>query len=216
MSKSSQPSDAEWPEGVRASIPPNDVQSDGFDRDLALAMLLLNHVCSVDSGCDPQSAPLPETRGFPVWVNCSDIFVWGSSDAEILPYDQLEPLYTLWRHGPHWSGAIWCMIARKEMPQRPVEDVIRSEGIWDLDALKAEHGLRANYDDGLAMVEARQKYTIYCQWENANGRTPMKFDPSWWEGWQRFADQNSGWETDEWKATIKTLKERFESENGYK
>ena len=216
MSESSQPSNAEWPEDIRASIAPGDIETDGFDQDLALALLLLNHVCSIDINCDPKGASLPESRSFPIWVNCSDIFVWGSADAESLPYDEVESLYTLWRRGPHWGGAIWCMIARKEMPQGPVEDVIRSEGIWDLDALKAEHRLRANYDDGLAVVESREKYAAYCKWEEDCGRTPVPFDAQWWEGWRRFTEHNSGWETEEWKATIKTLKERFESENGYR
>src|SRR5687767_4933683 len=84
-----------------------------FQEDLALALLLMNGevILADDRLC----------------VNCSDVFVWGSSDEESLPLDEFEPVYRIWRERP-WGAQIWCLIRRKQMPQEPVEQAMRKAG----------------------------------------------------------------------------------------
>ena len=121
----------------------------------------------------------------------------------------------MWWKDRSWGRAVWCLIARREMPQEPVEVVIRRERIWDLDALVCQHGLRPNHYDGVRMVLARRKYEVYRRWELENGGMPRAFEANWWEGWERFKTENAGWETAEWRAADMILIERFERENGF-
>lgn len=50
-------------------------------------------------------------------------------------YKEIENLYRHWQKDPCWGPAVWCITQRKQKPQQPVEDAIRKQGIWDLDAL---------------------------------------------------------------------------------
>ncbi len=114
-----------------------------FEPDKAVAHLLLNDVIFLNSNW--WRAPgerkhtgwtAEEAELISVNVDCSDVFAWGCSDAETLPYDEVENLYRAWKKDPGWGPAVWCMMRRNQMPQKPVEDAIRTAGIWDIDALK--------------------------------------------------------------------------------
>ena len=114
-----------------------------FDAAKALAVLLAHEVVFVNSNWWHESWPEEAQKSIAVCVNCSDVFAWACSDAERLPYDEIESLYIHWELDPDWGPAIWCMKRRNQMPQKPVEDIIRKLGKWDLDFLQ----LGANTQD---------------------------------------------------------------------
>jgi len=107
-----------------------------FEKDKALAHLLLNDVVFVNNHWWKKDLPEKFKESISVNVNCSDVFAWACADAEELPKKEIETLYRMWRKDPVWGPSVWCMIQRKKMPQPPVEMVIRELGIWDLDTLK--------------------------------------------------------------------------------
>ena len=85
MSNTDDFSTIKWPSDVVSSVSPNDVFSrGGFDPENALAMLLLNGVCSLPDS-RPDEPQKPGGGHFPLYVNCSDIFQWGCTDCEPLP-----------------------------------------------------------------------------------------------------------------------------------
>lgn len=206
-----------------------------FEEEAALAHLLLNEQVFVNShwwkfskgGSDEGGKWKAVPREDATWteeeskmisfnVICNDVFAWGCSDAETLPYDEIKSLYRMWRKDPAWGSAVWCMIQRKEMPQRPVEKRIREAGIWDLDLLKGDHGMNVNHYDGISGVIAGQKYEVYCDWERSQGNDPAPFDAKWWDGWKRFTVANPGWCDTAWKEKQDRLCNEWRSENGFK
>ncbi len=118
-----------------------------FSEDEALAVLLARNVAWIVDLSD-HSAGTPGDV-LTIGVNCSDVFAWACSETERLPLDQVENLYGHWTKDPGHGTDVWCIVRRREMPQRPVEEAIRKAGIWDLDALRAGHGLRPNRYDGV-------------------------------------------------------------------
>lgn len=208
-----------------------------FEEEAALAQLLLNEVIHLNSfwwkyeelGEYDQEARRFAMNAKPdaTWtkeesqlaslnVGCNDVFAWGCSDSEELPYLEIENLWRMWRKDPAWGSAVWCMIRRKHMPQRPVEKRIRDAGIWDLDALKLEHGLNANHYDGISHVMANQKYEAYCAWERSQGLDPMPFDAKWWDGWKRYTTANPGWNDAAWKAEQDRRCDQWRQANGFR
>jgi hypothetical protein len=190
---------------LKRSLEDSDIEGVGsageafFRHDRALALMLMNGVVLVVDN--------------KVCANCSDVFVWGSSDEEELPLDEIEPLYRLWRERP-WGSSIWCLIKRKQMPQEPVGEAIRKAG-WDLDALKDRHGLRNNEYDGIGLVLARRKYAVYSNWERDRGREPRPFDAHWWEGWDEYRAAHPDWPAEHWKAEDRRLCDEWRQRNGY-
>lgn len=106
-----------------------------FEAEPALALLLANDVVFLNSYWMEEEWPKAAKDAINIIVNCNDVFAWGCADGERLPYDELENLYKMWKKDPAWGAAIWCMIQRKQMPQKPVEERVRKAGIWDLDKL---------------------------------------------------------------------------------
>lgn len=94
----------------------------------ALALLLLNEDIVLLSN---------EGRIVPM-VNCSDVFAWGCADAEDIPLlgfdDEMEKpfwdLYEMVRGDPKWGSTQWCILKRKQRPQKPVERDMRDQGVW--------------------------------------------------------------------------------------
>lgn len=107
-----------------------------FEEGVALAHLLLNDVVFLNDHWWEKEWPEEACKRTSINVNCNDIFAWGCADAESMLHDDIENLYRMWSKDPAWGAAVWCMIRRNQMPQKPVEDRIRKAGIWDLDALK--------------------------------------------------------------------------------
>jgi len=115
-----------------------------FDAAKALAVLLAHEVVFVNNNWWRKSWSEEDQKSIAVCVNCNDVFAWACSDAERLPYDEIESLYIHWELDPEWGPAIWCMKRRNQMPQKPVEDIIRKIGKWDFDFLQ----IGANTQDG--------------------------------------------------------------------
>lgn len=110
-----------------------------FEHEDALALMLLNDVVFLNGLChryhsEPFSPDEPsEVSGLvSIHVICSDVFAWGCADAENLPYREIENLYRFWRKDPNWGPAVWCMVRRNQMPQKPAEEIIAAQGIWNL------------------------------------------------------------------------------------
>lgn len=124
-----------------------------FEEDRGLAVLLnagAVFVMPLNRGDgDAPDAP----RRTALLVACNDVFMWGCSDCDHLPHDQIETVYRMWLKDPCWGTAVWCCQLRKEMPQRPVADSIRKGGIWDIDAM----GLDVNAYDEVCRKHAEAK-----------------------------------------------------------
>ena len=82
-----------------------------------------------------------------IFVICNDVFAWGCADAEDLPYEEIENLYNMVKKDVNYGSTIWCIIQRKELPQKPVFERIQKEGIWDLHQLQKEYNLEENRYD---------------------------------------------------------------------
>lgn len=109
-----------------------------FQTENALAILLLEEVLFTNSMWWEKDLPDWAKKRTGLFVNCNDIFAWGCADSEDIDYEEIETLFRMWEKDPEWGPAIWCIIKRKEMPQKPVEEKIRKAGIWDLDTLNLE------------------------------------------------------------------------------
>ena len=103
-----------------------------FDSEIAFAHLLISDVVCI-SGSDEDSLIVAS-------VNCNDVFAGYAADCELLPYSEIENLYDMWDTDVEFGAAVWCMKRRGRMPQKSIEDMIRKQGIWDLDSM----GLAAN------------------------------------------------------------------------
>lgn len=100
-----------------------------------LAILLAEGEVFINNGWwDSEKGTWPKDS-ITVHVNCNDIFEWGSADAEDLKYSEIDELYEYYLKDPKWGTAAWCIKKRKQMPQKPVEEHITQEGIWDLKGL---------------------------------------------------------------------------------
>lgn len=106
-----------------------------FEEERALALLLVNDVIFLNDHWWEDDWPEGAKKVTSLNVSCNDVFAWGCSDAEEMPHDELKNLYRMWRKDPEWGAAVWCMLQRKQMPQKPVEDIIRRAGIWNFEEL---------------------------------------------------------------------------------
>ena len=186
-----------------------------FDDEAALAVLLLDSVIFINSCWFKEGWPDDAKESTYLGVSCNDIFAWGCSDAEDLPYEELRSLYDHYIKDPVWGSAIWCMKKRKEMPQRPVEAEIRLGGIWDLNTLKTEFNLRPNCYDGISHILAKLKYDTYSQWKKDNGEKPIIFDSNWWEGWKEYTLFHPDWYSNGWKISEDDAINTWKKENGW-
>lgn len=113
-----------------------------FEEESALALLLINEVIFLNDHWWEKEWPEAARGVTSLNVSCNDVFAWGCADGEELPYRDIETLYRMWRKDPVWGSAVWCMIQRNQMPQKPVENIINKAGIWDLSALQLGENTR--------------------------------------------------------------------------
>jgi hypothetical protein len=126
-----------------------------FEDEAALAHLLVNQVVFLNSHWWEKEWPEDARKRTSINVNCNDVFAWGCADAESMLHDDIENLYRMWRKDPAWGAAVWCMIRRNQMPQKPVEKIIRAAGIWDLDALRlGDNTMEADVQAFMASLRA--------------------------------------------------------------
>ena len=105
-----------------------------FNRDVALALMLMNGVVFVHSFWwkEKESKWTKEEANYTsISVNCNDIFAWGCADSEPLPCDEIEKVYKIWKNDESWGTAKWCAIKRNMKPQLPVIELMKREGAWD-------------------------------------------------------------------------------------
>jgi hypothetical protein len=74
-----------------------------------------------------------------LYVNCNDLFYWGTADAESLPNDEIGNLYRMHMNNKKWGSSKWCCLKRKLRPQVPIVEDMKKDGFWDaeLEALEA-------------------------------------------------------------------------------
>jgi hypothetical protein len=176
-----------------------------FEKKMALAHLLMNGVVFLNSFWWEESWP-EECKKLPsISVNCNDIFLWGCADGETLNYSEIEDLYKKWKKDPSYGPAIWCIIKRKQLPQKPVEDSIRKAGIWDLDALTEEHQIRPNRSTFYNRNNGELKYKWYSDFVRSKGEEPKPFDDkSWW------GEIPTGFDSSPYKNELDTLMVEFD------
>lgn len=68
-----------------------------------------------------------------LFVNCNDVFYWGTADAESLPHSEIEHLYKLWKENPKYGADKWCCLRRKLRPQVPLVKMMKDDNYWDAD-----------------------------------------------------------------------------------
>lgn len=64
--------------------------------------------------------------------NTSDLFAWGYSCADIIEDDaHLAKIYDAWKKKGHLGVLAWQCKHENQKPQKPMEDWMRNEGVWD-------------------------------------------------------------------------------------
>lgn len=97
-----------------------------FEDELALAYFLAENIILL----------MANTKTITLAVNCSDIFYWGSADAEFISPEELDTLWQYYTKDSTWGPSIWCITKRKMLPQKPVYDAIQKTTNWNLDEIK--------------------------------------------------------------------------------
>jgi hypothetical protein len=109
-----------------------------FERELALAELLLAGVVFLNNHWWEDNWPEKAKDTISMNIVCNDVFAWGTADLEEASYRDICSIWGHWKIDPIWGTAVWCMKKKKLMPQKPVEKLIREAGIWDLDAMELD------------------------------------------------------------------------------
>jgi hypothetical protein len=52
-----------------------------------------------------------------MFVNCSDVFYWACSDAEVVEFSELSDLVACFEVSPNYGGDLWCAKKRGMRPQ---------------------------------------------------------------------------------------------------
>lgn len=152
-----QPDDIEWQMEWGPQSPEKPPTEMMFEGEGALAHLLMNGVCYLNSFYYEKTWPAEAQTCINVFVACNDTFAYACADAERLPFDQIEPLYRMWKADPKHGATAWAVRQRKERPIPPVERWLRDAG-YDVDSWQ----LRENTSDAetqalFAQAEAMRK-----------------------------------------------------------
>jgi len=187
-----------------------------FEEERGLAVLLNTEAVFLNDHWWKDDWPKDARRTVSLNVNCNDVFAWGCADAEEMTYADIEDVYQHWKKDRVNGTTIWCIKRRKELPQRPVAKSIQAGGVWDLDALTKEFGLRPNHYDGVSGVFAGRKYAAYCAWMASLGKKAVKWTAGWWQtGWKPFTEAHPDWCDDAWKAADDAAREKWRIDNGH-
>lgn len=115
-----------------------------FEEEIALAILLLNHDIFLNNhwwmeeerGWSKEAAD----KTISLNLNTNDVLAWGCADAATLQHKQIKDVYEHWEKDPIYGTAVWYCKQMGMMPQPPVAESIRKQGIWDIDNM----GLKTN------------------------------------------------------------------------
>ncbi len=101
-----------------------------------LAYFLLDGTIFINNGWwyKEEGKQWPEDR-ITIHVNCNDVFAWGTADSEDITYSELKDLYEFVKKDPNLGSSAWCIKKRKQMPQKPLEEMFKKAKIWDLEDL---------------------------------------------------------------------------------
>lgn len=106
-----------------------------FDETLAVAELLYNDVCFVNTRkyLSIEGAVQPST--VVVFAICNDAFAWACADAEEI--DNVEGLWRAWKQDGEDGVIRWIALKRNARPIKPHEERMRRNGSWtiEMDAL---------------------------------------------------------------------------------
>lgn len=197
------------------SRPDEDDPKGEIQTDAALAIMILNEAVFTNAHRTPDDEAGSRAASTSLYVTCNDVFAWGCSDLEEMRHDQIAEVYDFWERDPRWGTAVWCMIQRRELPQRPVLERIRKAGSWDVDALETEHGLRPNHYDGVSMALAMRKREAYLAWCGTTGAEPLAFDGGWWNGWREFTAAHPEWCDQAWRDGDDAARETWRIDSGF-
>jgi len=111
-----------------------------FEQELALSVLLMERIVFINNFWWKKDWNEEQKKMFSININCSDVFAWGAADAEELSFDELEMFFNYYKKDKYWGSAVWCIIKRGYLPQKPVYEAIQKEGIWNLDELNLKPG----------------------------------------------------------------------------
>jgi hypothetical protein len=66
-----------------------------------------------------------------LFVNCNDLFWWACADSENVTLDEVPELYMAWKKDKSWGISKWCCKKRNMMPQLPIREDMKKEGVWE-------------------------------------------------------------------------------------
>lgn len=115
-----------------------------FEKEVALAHLLINEVIFLNDHWWEKEWTEETKKTFSVNLNVNDVFAWACADSEEIYHGDIQDVYDHWKIDPIWGTAVWVMKKRNELPQEPVYEMIKKQGIWDLDSMGLEPN---NYDE---------------------------------------------------------------------
>ncbi len=137
--KSYQKDNSLWDKKISVDICQATLQSDYDEIEYKLAHLILEDVIFCNNGWWYKEEGKEWPKDFiTLHVNCNDIFVWGSADAESITHNEISELYEMWKKDNKLGPAAWCIKKRKLMPQKPVEEIFKKSEIWNLNELIKE------------------------------------------------------------------------------
>jgi hypothetical protein len=102
--------------------------SDGTEychEELALSILLREGKLFCNTG------KFQEDETVVLFVNCNDLFYWGTADAEHFTTEDISELYKMWEKDNLWGTDKWCCKHRNLQPQVPVKEDMKKQGVWE-------------------------------------------------------------------------------------
>lgn len=107
-----------------------------FNDELALSKLLEEDVLFCNDIKDADG-----NWNIILYLNCSDVFAWGCSDAESLGTSDITTLYKLWEQNHSYGPVKFACLKRKQKPQKPVLNALKENGLWDeeMESLNENH-----------------------------------------------------------------------------
>jgi|LakMenEpi03Aug12_release.lakeMendotaPanAssembly.Ray.scaffolds.fasta_scaffold00172_143 hypothetical protein len=124
------------------TIDPSEIDEDDTTDILAFLLakgIVFINTLTFDDEVEDKKLSKYARNAIGIYVNCNDLFFWGSADAIQLQYHQIINLY---QHYLNEGVDIWCCKQRNLMPQKIIADSYRQSG-FDIDS----YGFEVNPSD---------------------------------------------------------------------